>query len=228
MALPRHLKNGLTPLEIEFLAENELIEIAASIDTKQNLELLGGTLPPLKPLQMNKVPLWMAISLKKKQKCNIVNHYKNHSRTSKSKKFSALCLTITWKQLNCFWKTLPVSFSDNNTYSPLVNTVVHITSACDDIPSADAVRTLLKDLREARQSKARKGVEALGLTYIQMDNIGLMEINEIRPFFTKAFYELQKLRPAGDANDVYGAPEPYRNFDGTASFSSSMLDSTRQ
>jgi len=41
MALPRHLKNGLTPLEIEFLAENELIEIAASIDSKQNLELLG-------------------------------------------------------------------------------------------------------------------------------------------------------------------------------------------
>jgi GINS complex subunit 2 len=29
-----------------------------------------------------------------------------------------------------------------------------------------------------------------------MDNIGLMEINEIRPFFAKAFYEIQKLKPA--------------------------------
>lgn len=41
MALPRHLKNGLTPLEIEFLAENEPIEIAAAIDTRQDLELIA-------------------------------------------------------------------------------------------------------------------------------------------------------------------------------------------
>jgi GINS complex subunit 2 len=46
MALPRHLKNGLSPLEIEFLAENELVEIAASIDSKQDLELLGVTRRP--------------------------------------------------------------------------------------------------------------------------------------------------------------------------------------
>jgi len=43
MALPRNLRSGLTPLEIEFLAENELIEISAAIDTKQDLELLGVT-----------------------------------------------------------------------------------------------------------------------------------------------------------------------------------------
>ncbi|KAG0274663.1 DNA replication protein psf2 [Linnemannia gamsii] len=71
MALPKHLKNGLTPLEIEFLAENELIEIEAAIDTRADLELLSGTLPGLKPLRTNSVPLWMAISLKKKHKCNI-------------------------------------------------------------------------------------------------------------------------------------------------------------
>ncbi|KAF9934245.1 DNA replication protein psf2 [Mortierella alpina] len=212
MALPRHLKNGLTPLEIEFLAENELIEIAASIDTKQNLELLGGTLPPLKPLQMNKVPLWMAISLKKKQKCNIV--------VPKWMTAESLQKSLKDEQEQEVFSALP--------YHYMETAQLLLENACDDIPSADAVRTLLKDLREARQSKARKGVEALGLTYIQMDNIGLMEINEIRPFFTKAFYELQKLKPAGDANDVYGAPEPYRDFDGTASFSSSMLDPTRQ
>ncbi|KAF9562433.1 DNA replication protein psf2 [Mortierella alpina] len=175
MALPRNLRNGLTPLEIEFLAENELIEIAASIDTKHDLELLG-----VESLQK---------SLKDEQEQEV-------------------------------FSTLP--------YHYMETAQLLLENACDDIPSADAVRTLLKDLREARQSKARKGVEALGLTYIQMDNIGLMEINEIRPFFTKAFYELQKLRPASDANDVYGPPEPYRDFDGSASFSSSMLESSRQ
>lgn len=29
-----------------------------------------------------------------------------------------------------------------------------------------------------------------------MDNLGLMEINEIRPFFTKAFNELRYLTPS--------------------------------
>lgn len=49
-----------------------------------------------------------------------------------------------------------------------------------------------------------------------MDNIGLMEINEIRPFFSKAFYEMQKLKPAGPGNDLYGAPGGFvgsSNFD---------------
>jgi len=32
-----------------------------------------GTLPPLKPLQLSQVPLWLAISLKKKHKCSIVS-----------------------------------------------------------------------------------------------------------------------------------------------------------
>ncbi|KAG0201950.1 DNA replication protein psf2 [Mortierella sp. GBA30] len=211
MALPRHLRNGLTPLEIEFLAENEMIEIAASIDTKQDLDLLGGTLPSLKPLQLNKVPLWMAISLKKKQKCNIV--------APKWMTVESLQKSLKDEQEQDRFSALPYHYME---IAQLL-----LENACDDVPSADAVRTLLKDLREARQSKARQGVAALGLTYLQMDNIGLMEINEIRPFFTKAFYEIQKLKPAVEAADIYGAPEAYRGFEGSASFSSSVPESSR-
>ncbi|KAG0002768.1 DNA replication protein psf2 [Entomortierella chlamydospora] len=156
MALPRHLKNGLTPLEIEFLAENEMIEISASIDTRQDLEFLGGSVSALKPLQMDD------------------------------------------------------------------------SCACDDIPSADAVRTLLKDLREARQSKARAGVDALGSSYLQMDGIGLMEINEIRPFFTRAHYEAEKLkRSKGISNLIDNEEEIREIFDGAASVGGSIPDSTR-
>lgn len=64
-----------------------------------------------------------------------------------------------------------------------------------------------------------------------MDNIGLMEINEIRPFFTKAFFEIQKLRPAAAGNpnnntaydyDQYGNSS-MADFDGKASYSSSTV-----
>ncbi|KAG0359540.1 DNA replication complex GINS protein psf2 [Gamsiella multidivaricata] len=211
MALPRHLKNGLSPLEIEFLAENELIEISASIDTKQDLELLGSTIASLKPLQVNKVPLWMAITLKKKQKCSIV--------VPNWMTVESLQRSLKEEQEQDRFSALP--------YHYMETAQLLLENACDDIPAADTVRTLLKDLREARQSKARQGVAALDMTYIQMDNIGLMEINEIRPFFTKAFYEIQKLKPASNAGDLYGAPGGYHGFDGAASVGSSVPESSR-
>ncbi|KAK3817257.1 MAG: hypothetical protein J3Q66DRAFT_339378 [Benniella sp.] len=189
MALPRNLRSGLTPLEIEFLAENELIEINAAIDTKQDLELLGGSVPSLRPLQANQVPLWMAISLKKKRKCTIV--------------------VPSWMTVESLQRVLKEEQEQERRFSALPyhymeTAQILLENACDDIPFADAVRTLLKDLREARQSKARQGVGVLGTTHLQMDNIGLMEINEVRPFFTKAFYEIRKLNPIAPGNDLYG------------------------
>ncbi|KAG0045757.1 DNA replication protein psf2 [Gryganskiella cystojenkinii] len=218
MALPRHLKNGLTPLEIEFLAENEPIEIAAAIDTRQDLELIGGTLPPLKPLQLSQVPLWLAISLKKKHKCSIVPPL--------WMSVESLQKSLKDEQENGLFSGLPYHFMET--------AQILLENACDDIPCADTVRMLLKDLREARQSKARQGVASLGSVYVQMDNIGLMEINEIRPFFTKAFYELAKLKPTGQALDQeyghQGSSQDYGSstgrFDGTVSHGSSVLHET--
>ena len=53
-------------------------------------------------------------------------------------------------------------------------------SASDDIVEPELTRRLVRDLREVRQAKERKGIQALGETHLQMDNLGLMEINEIR------------------------------------------------
>ncbi|KAG0345683.1 DNA replication protein psf2 [Podila humilis] len=189
MALPQQLKNGLSPREIEFLAENEMIQIAPAIDTRQDLELLAGTIPSLKPLQLSSVPLWLAITLKKKQKCTIV-----------------VPNWMTIESLQAFMK----QEDEEPRFCELPYHYIEIAqmlleNACDDIPSADAVRTLVKTLREARQSKARLGVAQLGQNYLQMDNIGLMEINEIRPFFTKAFYEIHALDQSKEI--------PVRDFD---------------
>lgn len=53
-------------------------------------------------------------------------------------------------------------------------------SASDDIVEPELTRRLLRDLREVRQAKARKGIETINDTHLQMDNLGMMEINEIR------------------------------------------------
>ncbi|KAF9577174.1 DNA replication protein psf2 [Lunasporangiospora selenospora] len=214
MALPRHLKSGLTPLEIEFLAENEPIEISASIDSRQDLDLLGGTVQALKPLRVNKVPLWLAITLKKKHKCNIV--------------------IPPWMTAESLQELLKAEQDDSDRFGTLPfhymeTAQLLFENACDDIPSADHVRTLLKDIREARQSKARRGVEFLGSSsYIRVDNIGLMELNEIRPFFTKAFFEIEKIRSSINTEESFEPNEDtYRGFDERPSFGGSIPESSR-
>jgi GINS complex subunit 2 len=73
------------------------------------------------------------------------------------------------------------------------------SSASDDIPRLEAVSSALKTLRDLRQTKAISGLKYITSDLMQqgsqlsLDNLGLMEINEIRPFFTKAFNEVRKM-----------------------------------
>lgn len=66
--------------------------------------------------------------------------------------------------------------------------------AADDIPHASRVRALLKDLREARQSKVLAGLEMINPTHLEMTNISSMEICELRPFFKTALTQLHALQ----------------------------------
>ncbi|TPX34077.1 hypothetical protein SmJEL517_g03278 [Synchytrium microbalum] len=180
MALARGATSSFSPTEIEFLAEDEPITIVPSQKLAQ-LDMISGTYGPFRPPMKTKVPLWLAVTLKKKQKCNIqppewldADRLQDLSKRERDEgSFSALpfhFMEIAQLLLDC---------------------------ASDDIPRAELVKTLLKDLREIRQSKAHQGLKQLGYDYLQMDNLGLMEINEIRPFFTKVFNQLRRLN-AGD------------------------------
>ena len=42
--------------------------------------------------------------------------------------------------------------------------------ASDDIPSPDKVRSILKDLREARQSKSREGMEVIDAVHVEVSS----------------------------------------------------------
>lgn len=54
-----------------FLAEDELIEIVPSFTHDKVLNLMNGDFGPFKPAIPTQVPLWMAMSLVKQQKCKI-------------------------------------------------------------------------------------------------------------------------------------------------------------
>ncbi|KAL4807084.1 GINS complex protein-domain-containing protein [Aspergillus unguis] len=69
MAFP--LPRGLTPPEISFLAEMEMVTIVPR-QRLEGLELLGGPVSPLIPPRRTTVPLWLALLLKRQRRANIL------------------------------------------------------------------------------------------------------------------------------------------------------------
>jgi len=65
--------------------------------------------------------------------------------------------------------------------------------ASDDLENPDKIRSLLKDLREARQAKSRDGIKQLDHSELSLPNLCSMEINEIRPYFVQSMSILTQL-----------------------------------
>ncbi|KAI8144129.1 DNA replication complex GINS protein PSF2 [Fennellomyces sp. T-0311] len=193
MALPRSHQAAYTPSEIEFLAGDEDILIIPT-HSMSKLQFIGGTYGPFRPPLKAKVPLWLALMLKKHHMCHIlapewlsiVEHVYEKSRQRAHK--------VTLDHL----KKMLHDEENEAEFSPLPFHYMEISmmlleSAPEDVPNSEQVRRYLKDLRETRQSKARAGLSVLDDRYLGMNNLSLMEINEIRPFFSRAFLEMRKL-----------------------------------
>ncbi|KAL4897892.1 DNA replication complex GINS protein psf2 [Aspergillus ambiguus] len=69
MAFP--LPRGITPPEISFLAEMEMVTIVPR-QRLEGLELLGGPVEPLLPPRRASLPLWLALLLKRQRRANIL------------------------------------------------------------------------------------------------------------------------------------------------------------
>ena len=93
-------------------------------------------------------------------------------------------------------------------------------SAPDDLQNPDRIRSLLKDIREARQAKSCDGLVKLdhnellvrsngyicvwsnAKRIIQLENLCAMEINEIRPFFVRGMNVLTQLTREPTSNQM--------------------------
>ena len=67
--------------------------------------------------------------------------------------------------------------------------------AADDLIKPDAIRRLLRDLREVRMAKLRKGVEVLSGEGegVRLDGVGAMEVGEQGSFIRGVVNNLRKL-----------------------------------
>lgn len=70
-------------------------------------------------------------------------------------------------------------------------------NASDDIPQADEVRTLIKDIWDIRMSKIRSSMDQViksGSFSISLPNLTFMEINSIRPILPHALDQIYRMK----------------------------------
>ncbi|KAF1997544.1 GINS complex, PSF2 component [Amniculicola lignicola CBS 123094] len=208
MALP--LPPGLTPPEIAFLCEMELVTVIPR-QRLEGLELLGGRLPPLNPPHRTPLPLWLALLLKRQRRANILPPpwLAPHSltaildhETNKEEGFSppprlpplAASSTALAFSPPFLASSTAEAAPDALPYHWLEIGEMLLEAASDDFEEPDSVRKLLRGLREVRMAKLRKGVELLYADGgIQLNGVGAMEVSEGRAFVTGVIDNLRKI-----------------------------------
>ncbi|KAJ7930057.1 Psf2-domain-containing protein [Mycena leptocephala] len=158
-------------LRASLIACQQLVEIIPLISMERTA-FIAGAYGPLRPPHRTRIPIWMALNLKQKKKCHIV---------------APEWLTVEYLQDKITQETTQAEFTKLPFRFAEISRVL--------LDGTRQLRTLLQDLREARQAKARAGLESLEHSTLGLSNLSAMEINEIRPFFIQAMAVLGQLRP---------------------------------
>lgn len=190
MALPKELQSTFLPSELSFIAESETVSIIPRQQLDE-LDLIAGKIPRMRPPQRCEVPIWLALLLKRQKRATIVppawlTIEDLEAKLDEEKKTDGPGAISGFSKLPFRW----IEIAD-----------LLLDVAYDDIPDADVVRRLLRDLRETRQAKAREGLEVLEDKMLQMDNIGLTEVNEIRALFGGSMDVLRRLQETRGEED---------------------------
>ncbi|KAH8413533.1 hypothetical protein KR009_012000 [Drosophila setifemur] len=158
----------MDPAIIEFIGEKCMISIIPNF-SNEPLHLIYGSVGPFRAGFPVFVPLWMATHLRKQQKCRIVppewmdmdilEEIKEEEKRSK------------------FFTKMPCEH-----YMVVAQLVM--STAPDDVPRCEELRTVIKDIFDIRESKLRTSIDAFIKgegTYAKLDNLTLLEIHSVRP-----------------------------------------------
>jgi GINS complex subunit 2 len=92
-----------------------------------------------------------------------------------------------------------------------------LEGAADDLVEPDFIRRLMRDLREVRMAKMRKGIEVLTGEGegVRLDGVGAMEVGESRGFITGVIDGLRKIGTSREqARKEREAEEPENGYAG--------------
>ncbi|TDZ30554.1 DNA replication complex GINS protein PSF2 [Colletotrichum spinosum] len=226
MALP--LPPGLVPSEVAFLCEMELVTIVPR-QRLESINLLSGATPALRPPARTNVPLWLALLLKKQRRANIVpppwlhpsslahviKFEKNPQEAGfappppppirgdsqgNARRYGANTDELLSPPLLPSCTSAAPSGALPYHWFELAE--ILLAHASDDVPNASDVRSLLRDLHEARSAKLRKSTEDLGKGLpgiMSIRGVGAMELAESRGFFLNIVDGLRKIGASAEA-----------------------------
>ncbi|KAM0281451.1 hypothetical protein ACHAQH_003480 [Verticillium albo-atrum] len=218
MALP--LPSGLVPSEVAFVCEMELVTIVPR-QRLESMPLLSGATPVLRPPYRAKLPLWLALLLKKQRRANIVPppwlhpdslkdilNYEKHKDpdafsppppppTKADARGNAHRLTDMTTLSPPFLSSCTADApSGALPYHWLEMSELLLARASDDIPASAQVRSLLRDLQEVRAAKMRKSTADLEKDVggvMGLRGVGAMELAESRGFILGVMDGVRKI-----------------------------------
>ncbi|XP_071033272.1 DNA replication complex GINS protein PSF2 [Parasteatoda tepidariorum] len=173
----------MDPSDLEFLAEKEMVSIIPNFNHGK-LFLIRGDVGPFAASIPVEVPLWLAVNLRQRQKCRVIPPDWMSVEKLEEIKQEEIDSTIFTPMPSEHYKEISRLLFD---------------VAVPDIPHADEVKTLIKDIWDIRMAKLRSSVDAFiksGESHAQVDNLTAFEINFVRPLLTTALFQLHKFRRA--------------------------------
>jgi GINS complex subunit 2 len=182
--------NCINSAENEFFAEQSLITIIPGVDQPQ-LQFVSGKFGPLTGGFPAVVPLWLAVTLRKRGKCTI--------QIPDWMTVAALEQRVQLERTQGTLSDLPFHYME---IAQLL-----LASATDDIASAGHVAVLLQDIENIRMDRIRLGVMGVAETvsrnnavpFANLNNASSMEILTMKRFFLSSMDAFHKFCPSADA-----------------------------
>ena len=178
-----------TPLENEFFAENELIEIIPNFKGPK-FSFVSGTFGPFKPSKPIQVPLWLAVYLKQRKKCIVqVPNWMNIEFLNRVK--------LEDRESNgIFSEAIPYY------YFEMANLL--FTECGDEFKELAKTKSVIEDIHEYRKemliNKLKKVEPETPIQFLS--HVSAAELNAVRPAFTAVYSvvnKMQQIREKADA-----------------------------
>lgn len=170
-------KTTLEPSEIEFLCEDELVEIIPRISMKE-LDLISGTIGPLVVNVPCQVPLWLALRLRKRGECSI--------KQPKWLTQESLTELLKKEKAGEPFQEFPSRYIEMG--------LLLIEAASKDFQKPHEVKVILEDCMSVRECKVKNSLPRISTSAMDTSGMSLMEQNRHRLLLTRALYMLYKMK----------------------------------
>ncbi|KAG5681143.1 hypothetical protein PVAND_010603 [Polypedilum vanderplanki] len=170
----------MEPDELEFIGEKEMIGIIPNFNFDL-IHLISGTIGPFRAGLPMHIPIWLAMHLKRQQKCRIVP-------PNWMEKDLLEDLKEEEKRTANF-----VKMPDSNF---MIVSKLIFAYAAEEVADIEEIKTIIKDIFDTRQAKLRTAMDGFfveekttqfdGSTQVSFTNLTTFEIHSARPFLPYA------------------------------------------